>query len=195
MAHAQKPDFVFRAKRTSPFKSAWGASVQSTAGSRGVRNSGSNAGYTMFRDSVKGYWLPTAFASFPFTSSFVRHCVPSHFNWSLINFVVKLFCKQHLRVIHSQLFVHTRTGNLSRSIGGKIHRREVKRVYWGTWQVLFNKYYSNRQIYQIWVWQCIYSGADKSLARPGRKQANDSVRMAWISFGALHVLSILQGCW
>ena len=33
-AHAQKPHFVFRAKRTSPFKSArWGASVQSTAGS------------------------------------------------------------------------------------------------------------------------------------------------------------------
>ena len=28
-------------------------------------------------------------------------------------------------------------------------------------------------------------GADKSLARPGRKQANVSVRMAWISFGAL----------
>ena len=41
------------AKRTSPFKSA-GASVQSTTGSRGVRISGSNAGYTMFRGSVKG---------------------------------------------------------------------------------------------------------------------------------------------
>jgi len=53
MAHAQKPDFAFRAKRTSPFKSAGGASVQSTAGSRGVRISGSNAGYTIFRGSVK----------------------------------------------------------------------------------------------------------------------------------------------
>ena len=31
----------------------------------------------------------------------------------------------------------------------------------------------------------MYRGADKSLARPGRKQANVSVRMAWISFGAL----------
>ena len=29
-----------------------------------------------------------------------------------------------------------------------------------------------------------YRGADKSLARQGRKQANVSVRMAWISFGA-----------
>jgi len=33
--------------------------------------------------------------------------------------------------------------------------------------------------------RCIYRGADKSLARPGRKQASVSVRMPWISFGAL----------
>ena len=30
-----------------------------------------------------------------------------------------------------------------------------------------------------------YRGADKSLARPGRKQASVSVRMAWISFSTL----------
>ena len=45
--------FRLSAKRTSPFKSA-GASVQSTTGSRGVRIGSSNAGYTMFRGSVKG---------------------------------------------------------------------------------------------------------------------------------------------
>jgi len=45
------------AKRASPFKSA-GASVQSTTGSRGVRISGSNAGYTMFRGSVKSTGYP-----------------------------------------------------------------------------------------------------------------------------------------
>ena len=49
--------FRLSAKRTSPYKSA-GASVQSTAGSRGVRISGSNAGYTMFRGSVKGTGYP-----------------------------------------------------------------------------------------------------------------------------------------
>jgi len=38
-----------------------------------------------------------------------------------------------------------------------------------------------------------YRGADKSLARPGRKQANVSVRMAWISFGILRVLRIYRG--
>ena len=49
--------FCLSAKRTSPFKSA-GASVQSTTGNRGVRISGSNAGYTMFRGSVKGTGYP-----------------------------------------------------------------------------------------------------------------------------------------
>jgi len=49
--------FCLSAKRTIPFKSA-GASVQSTAGSRGVRISGSNAGYTMFRGSVKSTGYP-----------------------------------------------------------------------------------------------------------------------------------------
>jgi hypothetical protein len=49
--------FRLSAKRTSPFKSA-GASVQSTTGSRGVRISGSNAGYSMLRGSVKGSGYP-----------------------------------------------------------------------------------------------------------------------------------------
>jgi hypothetical protein len=42
---------------TETFKLA-GASVQSTTGSRGVRISGSNAGYTMFLGSVKGTGYP-----------------------------------------------------------------------------------------------------------------------------------------
>jgi hypothetical protein len=45
------------AKRTSPLKPA-GASVQSTTGSRGVRISGSNAGYTTFRGGVKSTGYP-----------------------------------------------------------------------------------------------------------------------------------------
>ena len=49
--------FCLSEKRTSPFKSA-GASVHSTTGSRGVRISGSNAGYTKFRGSVKGTGYP-----------------------------------------------------------------------------------------------------------------------------------------
>jgi hypothetical protein len=49
--------FRLSAKRTSPFKSS-GASVLSTTGSRGVRINGSNAGYTMFRGSVKSTGYP-----------------------------------------------------------------------------------------------------------------------------------------
>ena len=57
MAHAQKPDLFFQWNGQSPFKSA-GASVQLTTGSRGVRISGSNAGYTMFWGSVKSTGYP-----------------------------------------------------------------------------------------------------------------------------------------
>ena len=49
--------FRLSAKRTNPFQSA-GASVQSITGSWGVRISGSNAGYTMFRGGVKGIGYP-----------------------------------------------------------------------------------------------------------------------------------------
>jgi len=37
----------------------------------------------------------------------------------------------------------------------------------------------------LWQLSALYRSADKSLARPGKKKANASVRMAWITFGAL----------
>ena len=80
--HTRRNRFRLSAKWTIPFKSV-GASVQSTTGSRGVRVSGSNAGYTMFRVRVQDYWLPTPLAYFPFTFPTVRHRVPSGFNWAL----------------------------------------------------------------------------------------------------------------
>jgi len=81
MVHAQKPDFVFR-------RNGWvhlnrpggGASVQSTTGSRGVRISGSNTGYTKFRGSVKstGYPLHSQVSpSFPLLNVTVCHHVSS----------------------------------------------------------------------------------------------------------------------
>ena len=52
MAHVLKPDFVsWRNGRVHLNRR--GASVQSATGSRGVRIRGSNAGYTIFRGSVK----------------------------------------------------------------------------------------------------------------------------------------------
>jgi hypothetical protein len=63
--------FHFLAKWMSPFKLA-GASVQSTTGSRGVRISGSDAGRTMCRGSVKstGYSLHS-----PVTPSLPLPCI------------------------------------------------------------------------------------------------------------------------
>ena len=66
-----KTRFRFSVKRTSPFKSTVG-SVQSTTGSRGVRISGSNARYTMFRGSVKGTGYPL---HSPFSPSLPLPCV------------------------------------------------------------------------------------------------------------------------
>ena len=57
MAHAQKPDFVYR-QNGRVYLNQWGASFQSITGSWGVSISGSNAGYTMFRGSVKGTGYP-----------------------------------------------------------------------------------------------------------------------------------------
>jgi hypothetical protein len=78
--------FRLSAKRTTPFKSAR-SSVQSTNGSRDVRISGSNAGYTMFRGSVKstGYPLHSPVSpSLPLPCVTVCHYVSSglYFNQS-----------------------------------------------------------------------------------------------------------------
>jgi len=48
-----------------------------------VRISDSNAGYTVFRGSVKGTGYPLHSPVPPLTSPPVRHRVPSHFSWSL----------------------------------------------------------------------------------------------------------------
>jgi len=71
MTHAQEPDFVFR-RNGRVHLHRLGASVHSTAGSRSVRMSGSNARYTMFRGSVKstGYPLHS-----PVSSSLPLPCV------------------------------------------------------------------------------------------------------------------------
>jgi hypothetical protein len=64
MALAQKPEFVFR-RNGRVHLNRQGASIQSTTDSRGVRNSGSDAGYTMFRGSVKSTGYPLHSPVFP----------------------------------------------------------------------------------------------------------------------------------
>ena len=85
MAHEQKPDFVFR-RNGRVHLNRRGASVQWTAGSRGVRISGSNAGYTTFRGSVKGSGYPLHSPVIPSHPPPLRHRVPSHFNRTLAGY-------------------------------------------------------------------------------------------------------------
>ena len=86
--------FRLSAKRTSQFKSA-GASVQSTTGSRGLRISGSNAGYTMFRGSVKGTGYTLDSPVSPFTSPPVRHLVAILRELHHKGYITKLFGPIH----------------------------------------------------------------------------------------------------
>jgi len=65
MAHAQKPNFVFRWNGRVHLNRLGGASVQSTAGSRSVRISGTNDVYTMFRGSVNSIGYPLHSPVFP----------------------------------------------------------------------------------------------------------------------------------
>jgi hypothetical protein len=101
MAHAQKPGFLLSTKWTSTFKLA-GASVQSTTGSRGMRISGSNAGYTMLRGSVKSTGYPLH-SRFPFTSPPVRHRMPLHINWTLTILFTPIPCVKLLVVARSTI--------------------------------------------------------------------------------------------
>jgi len=89
--------FRLPAKRTSPFKSA-GASVQSTTVSRVVRISGSNAGYTVFRGSVKstGYPLHS-----PVSPSFPLPCVTAchHISTGLYQLWIYIFYHARTRLV------------------------------------------------------------------------------------------------
>ena len=81
MAHAQKPDFVFRRNGRVDLNRQ-GASVQTTVGSRGVRIGVSNAGYTIFRGTVR---VLATHSIYQFSLHFppVSHRVPSGFKRTL----------------------------------------------------------------------------------------------------------------
>ena len=84
MSHTQKPDFVFRWKRTIPFKSAGGGLY--------IRLLAADvcASALVMLDTAcsEVVWRVLAIHSilqFPLHFPSLRHRVPSHFNWSLLN--------------------------------------------------------------------------------------------------------------
>jgi len=94
--------FRLSAKWTSQFKST-GASIQSTTGSRGVRISGSNAGYTVFQGSVKGTGYPLR----QFPLHFPSPASPCAITFQLESNYVKIFTlgkiRCSIRLLLSQL--------------------------------------------------------------------------------------------
>jgi hypothetical protein len=93
MAHAQKPDFGFRRNGRVHLNR------QGRQFSRLLAPEVCASAVVMLdtprSEVVWEYWLPTPFASFPFTSPPVRHRVPSHFNWTLLVVVFKEFKCPH----------------------------------------------------------------------------------------------------
>jgi hypothetical protein len=98
MAHVQKPDIIFRRngrvhlnRRGRQFSRLLAAEVCASAV---VMLD------TPCSEEVREYWLPTPFASFPFTSPSLRHRLPSHFNWTL---PTELVPKQNTRQVPTEL--------------------------------------------------------------------------------------------
>ena len=108
MAHEQKPDSVFR-RNVRVHLNRWGASVLSTTGSLGVRISGSNAGDTMFRGSVKCTGYPLHSHVSP---SLSRQCVTvcHHISTGVYLAWRPLNISDHISLTSSWSFLKFRTG-------------------------------------------------------------------------------------
>jgi len=81
MAHAPKPDFIFRPKGRVHLNRLGRQFSRLQAAE--VCASAVVMVDTPCSEVVWEYWLPTPFANFPFTSPPVPHRLPSHFNWTL----------------------------------------------------------------------------------------------------------------
>jgi len=133
-----KTKFRLSVKQTSPFKSA-GASVQSTTGSRGVRISGSNAGYIMFRGNVKGagYTLHSPFSpSLPLPCVTVCHHISTglynrmnttdtYYSFSITVYFPGWTTDSLLKTICR---VETESGGTRRRTGGEVKGKEANGV-------------------------------------------------------------------
>jgi hypothetical protein len=84
--------FRLSAKWTRPFIPVW-ESVQSTTGNRGVRISGSNAGYTKFRGSVKSIGYPL---HSPVSPSLLLPCVTVYHHISTGLYYIRLHLQYSL---------------------------------------------------------------------------------------------------
>jgi len=106
MVHTQKPHFIFR-RNGGVHLNRRGASVQSTTGSRCVRISGSNAGYTVFRCSVKGTGYPLhspVSPSLPLPCVTVCHHISTevYLLRNVLHVMCRLTCRHHASYIYGR---------------------------------------------------------------------------------------------
>ena len=96
MAHAQKLDFVFP-RNGRVHLNRWGRQF-----SRLLADEVCASAWVMLdipRSEVAWeYWLPTPFASFPFTSPPVRHRMPPGSEWALLKFISVKAVWKHQRI-------------------------------------------------------------------------------------------------
>jgi len=122
--------FRLSPKRTSPFKSAW-ASVQLTAGSRGVRISVSNAGYATFRGSVRALathsirQFPLHFPSraSPCAIRFQTHSTITDLTY---NFYIFIYCSPYPQILRKESI--TKVECECTRVTNKNRRQEIKSI-------------------------------------------------------------------
>ena len=157
MAHAQKPHFVFHLNgrvhlnlRGSQFSRLLAAEVCASA--------------LVMLDTARPevvwvYWLPTPFASFPFTSPPVRHRVPPHSERSIVLFSMR------------NLYVHTIKGSFALNImrwqqlnQNGIKRTGIRYYRWYEWEntstILFGERPHWRQAQLIWCIKMYVKGVE-----------------------------------
>jgi len=110
MAHALKPDSVFQRNGRVQLYRPWcqfsGVLAFLQCGSR--ENDCSNTGWTV-SSQAENCWLPSPFASFPFTSPPVRHRVPSD--------SVSTLPSLHKQMSLSDVFCTSQSGHVERTSG------------------------------------------------------------------------------
>jgi len=156
MAHGQKPDFIFR-RNGRVHLNRRGTSVQSTTGSRGVRISGSNAGYTMFWGSVKSTGHP--FHS-PVSPSLPLPCVTVRHHIS-IGVYLKLRCSnRHLWMLtEKSKSTYWDINRLSCVLCSKVSYLSWRTVsWWNSWSC------SQHAVFLRFYWTALTDPQDTSAA-------------------------------
>ena len=94
-AHSQKPDFVFR-QNERVYLNRQGRQFSRLLAAEVCASAVVMLDTPYFRGSVKITGYPLLWPVYPLTSPPMRHCVPSHFNWTLFVPMCSIFHAQYI---------------------------------------------------------------------------------------------------